>query len=373
MAIQRRYDVERLKRWIEQIFSLEGFDDDGALRITESLLYADEHGIQSHGIQRVRMYDEALNSGRIDKSAEPETVFETPVSAVIDGHEGMGQLVAMHAMDAAIGKARTAGVGLVTVRHSGHYGTAGFYANLAADAGLIGISMTNTRPAVVPTHARTHFIGTNPIAVAMPARPHNFLFDAATSTVPAGHVELFAKLDHPLPQGWVVDGNGNPVADPVEGLRHITRDDAGGGLLPLGGESETNGGHKGYSLGMIVELFTGILSGGQTSDKVSEFGSGICHHFAAIDPSIFGDKEAMIAQFSAYLDEVRALPAIDGERVYVQGDKEMLAFDDRQHNGIPMSDATYQELTEISERLGVGEHYIVQPGVEYIASDYTLG
>ena len=361
MAVQRRYDEAHLSRWILEIFAAEGFEPDDAHSITSSLLYADEHGIESHGVQRVRMYDGALHSGRINISAKPSTVFDTPVSAVIDGHDGMGQLVAMHAMRVAIQKASTAGIGIVAVRHSGHYGTAGYYANAAADTGLIGISMTNTRPAVVPTHARTHFIGTNPIAIAAPAKPHNFLFDAATSTVPAGHVELFATLSRTMPAGWVTDEAGHPVTDPVEGLRHITRNDAGGGLLPLGGDTEATGGHKGYGFGMVVELLTGILSGGQTSDKVSDFGAGICHNFVAIDPAIFGDRESIIASFSDYLNELRALPSLPGEHVYVQGDKEMIARADRQCHGIPMSDATFHELCEISERLGVPDTYRVAP------------
>ena len=359
MGEQRRYDSTKLERWIVQIFAAEGFTDEDAQHIASSLLYADEHGIESHGIQRVRMYDTALNSGRIDRSAAPSTVTETPVSAVIDGHHGMGQLVAMHAMSVAIHKAKTTGIGMVAVRNSGHYGTAGYYANLAADAGLIGISMTNTRPAVVPTHSRQHFIGTNPIAFAMPAKPHNFLFDAATSTVPAGHVELFAKLGNTMPQGWVTDELGQPVTDPVEGLKHITRQDTGGGLLPLGGGTETTGGHKGYGLSLIVELLTGVLSGGNTSDKVSDFGAGICHHFVAIDPGLFGDRASMVNHFSAYLDEIRALPALPGERVYVHGDKEVIARKDRQQHGIPMSDVTYQELVDISARLGVSEEFVV--------------
>ena len=359
MVTQRRYDVSSLKRWVVEIFAAEGFNETDSHSIASSLLYADEHGIESHGVQRVRMYDEALNSGRIDKTAIPSTVHDTPVSAVIDGHDGMGQLVALHAMRTAIGKAHSSGIGIVAVRHSGHYGTAGYYANLAADEGLIGISMTNTRPAVVPTHASKHFIGTNPIAFAMPAHPHNFLFDAATSTVPAGHVELFTKLGRTMPEGWVVDGAGSPVTDPAQGLRHLTRSDEGGGLLPLGGATEATGGHKGYSLGMIVELLTGILSGGQTSDMVSDFGAGICHNFAVIDPAIFGDPESLIAHWSAYLDKLRALPAQPGQRVYVQGDKEMLAWQDRHEHGIPVSDATIGELKAISQRLGVSDTFTV--------------
>ena len=356
---QRRYDSTRLQQWVVEIFAREGFASQDAQSIAASLLYADEHGIESHGIQRVRMYDEALRAGRIDRDAKPSTVFDTPVSAVIDGHHGMGQLVAMHAMQVAIDKAKNLGIGIVAVRNSGHYGTAGYYANYAADAGLIGLSMTNTRPAVVPTHARGHFIGTNPIAFAMPARPHNFLFDAATSTVPAGHVELFAKLGRPLPTGWVTDDDGRAVTDPNEALRHITQKNVGGGLLPLGGSTETTGGHKGYGYSMIVELLTGILSGGGTSDQVSDFGAGICHHFAVIDPGLFGDRESILAHVSQYLDKLRALPAVPGEHVYVQGDKEVLAREDRRAHGIPMSEATYRELREISQRLGVSDEDVV--------------
>jgi LDH2 family malate/lactate/ureidoglycolate dehydrogenase len=351
---RNRYDSTRLEAWVTRIFAGYGLDDRDAATISSMLLYADLRGIRSHGIQRVKMYDDNIRTAHPDFHSRPEVVFETPVSAVLDGRNGMGQLVGRFGMDTAIEKARTSGVGLVSVRNSGHYGTAGYYVNMAAEAGLIGFSMTNSRPAAAPTWSSVPYLGTNPIAVGVPADPHPFLFDAATTTVPAGKVEVYGKLGKQLPDGWAVDGQGHPMHDPAGTLSMILNDNEGG-LTPLGGGTETTGGHKGYGFGMIVELFTGILSQGNTSHEVMASGApkGICHAFAAIDPAIFGDAAALKSRFSAFLEELRALPAIPGHRVYVQGDKEAESVSGMRASGIPVSQKTLDELVSISHRLGI--------------------
>jgi LDH2 family malate/lactate/ureidoglycolate dehydrogenase len=359
---RQRYDGKQLQEWVSAIFAGEGFSAEDAATIAGMLVYADLHGIQSHGIQRVKMYDDNMQFSKIDTSARPEVVFETPVSAVMDGHQAMGQLVGVAGTRVAIAKAQGSGVGLVSVRNSSHYGIAGYYASLAADAGLIGLSMTNSRPAAVPTWSQVPYLGTNPIALAVPAQPHPFLFDAATTTVPAGKVELYGKLGKSLPEGWAIDDQGEPTHDPAATLDGILNHDRGG-LTPLGGGTETTGGHKGYGYAMLVELFTGILSQGNTSHEIMGTGKpvGICHSFIAIDPRIFGDTDAIIERFSAFLEELRALPAIEGHRVLVAGDKEAAAFDDRERRGIPVSDATIGELRSISERLGVSADRYASP------------
>ena len=194
-------------------------------------------------------------------SAMSEIVRETPVSAVIDAHDAIGQPVSVAAMQMAIDKAKKAGVGIVVVRDSNHYGIAGYYAKMAADQGLLGISMTNTEALVVPTFSKQPMMGTNPIAVSMPGTPHPFHLDMATSVVPAGKMEVYAKAGKTLPGDWLMNSDGSPSYDPNDFLR-IRATKSLGGIFPVGGEGETNSGHKGYGLSLLVELFCGILSGG---------------------------------------------------------------------------------------------------------------
>ena len=163
-----------------------GFSDEESKIITDVLLLSDLYGIESHGMQRMVRYHMGIKKGMIDVSAKPEVVFETPVSAVIDGRDGMGQLIGRHAMELAIKKAKERGVGIVTVRNSNHYGIAGYYAKMACDEGLIGFSFTNSEAITVPTFGKTVMLGTNPIPRARPAEPYPFLFAASTNVVTRG-------------------------------------------------------------------------------------------------------------------------------------------------------------------------------------------
>ncbi len=228
---------------------------------------------------------------------------------------------------------------------------------MAAEQGLIGMSSTNSRPAMLPTHATKAFVGTNPISFAMPAKPHTFIFDAATSTVPQGKIEVYRKLEKDLPALWVAKNGNEPVYDhnDTHDLDLLRDPDANVGLAPLGGVSETTGSHKGFGLGIIVEVFTSILSMGNTSTQITpeNLEVGPCQSFIAIDPSIFGDKEQIINRFSEYLQDIRELPAIPGKTIYVHGDKEALAYEDRSKNGIEIDDHTLEEIIAIANRLNV--------------------
>ena len=185
--------------------------------------------------------------------AEPEIVFQTPVSAVIDGHAGMGQLIGHRAMTLAIEKAQAAGIGMVSVRNSNHYGIAGYYARMACERGLIGMSCTNSAAIMVPTFGRKAMLGSDPIAVAVPADPYAFIFDASTTVVTRGKLEMYNKEGRPLPEGWAVGGDGRPSTDAADVLACITAKQ-GGGILPLGGSTEKTGSHKGYGNAMICEI-----------------------------------------------------------------------------------------------------------------------
>ena len=348
------YSYENLKTFCRDAFMKFGFTEDEALKITDVLLLSDLYGIESHGMQRLVRYHKGIEKGLIKVNAKPETVFETPVSAVIDGHDGMGQLISIHAMSMAIEKAKKSGMAVVSVRNSNHFGIAGYYAKMACDAGFVGFAMTNSEAIMVPTFSRLAMLGSNPIAISMPAEPYPFFFDSSTTVVTRGKLEIYNKLSKPLPEGWALDENGNACTDAERVLKNIVGK-AGGGIMPLGGNTETLGGHKGYGYGMLCEIFCSIFSGGLTSNHTHTGGKGgTCHGFMAINPEIFGDANAMKERFSTFLQELRDAPKAEGQpRIYTHGEKEIFAYADRMKNGINVNINTVAEMKNLCDYLGM--------------------
>ena len=348
-------DYAQLHAFCSAAFRSYGFEETASREITDILLAADLNGIESHGVQRMVRYDKEISSGMVDVQAQMQIVHETPMSAVIDACNGMGQVVGRAAMRMAIEKAKRVGCGMVTVRRSNHYGIAGYYTEMAAAEDLMGICMTNTEAIMVPTYGKQPMIGTNPIALAMPADPVPFSFDCATTVVPRGKFEVYTKRGDEVPIGWGVDENGCDSNDAARVLSNIISK-AGGGILPLGGSSELMGSHKGYGLGVICELFCGILAGGMTAERIyktEDGGSGICHSFIAVDYGIFGDKAEIRKNFSEYLQKLRDSDKAQGcERIYTHGEKEVDMRILRKEKGIPVNDKTLEELRAIEEKLG---------------------
>lgn len=353
-----KWSYEVLDKFCCNVFQSFGFTDEESRTITDVLLMSDLIGIESHGMQRMVRYHKGIEKGTIHPKSAPEVVFETPVSAVVDGHSGMGQLVGSFAMKKAIEKAKTTGIGVVTVRESNHFGIAGYYAKMASDQGLLGMACTNSEAIMVPTFGRKAMLGSNPIAVAMPADPYPFFFDASTTVVTRGKLEMYNKMNKPLPAGWALDEKGHETTEAARVLSNIVGKN-GGGIMPLGGASEVSGSHKGYGYGMICELFSSILSMGVTSDKCCTFKdrTGICHGFIAMDPAIFGNADRIREHLSEYLQALRESPKADGaDRIYTHGEKEILAEKDRRENGIPVNDNTMVELAELCNYLKLDFH-----------------
>lgn len=345
-------DCRQMRRYCEDIFQAYGFSENESRMIADVVIAADLKGIESHGVQRMVRYAKETSSGMVDIHAKAETIFETPVSRVIDAHNGMGQIVGQQAMRVAIEKAKNAGVGMVAVRNSNHYGIAGYYTEMAVAEDLMGICMTNTEAIMVPTFGRQPMIGTNPIALGMPADPVPFIFDSATTVVPRGKLEVYTKRGEAVPIGWAVDENGHDSSDSGRILNNIISK-AGGGILPLGGFGELLGGHKGYGFGLICELFTGILAGGVTAERIYKTGSGsgICQYFMAVDYGAFGDKAQIRHAFSQYLRSVRESSKAEGhDRIYTHGEKEVEARARCMERGLPVNDKTIAELKQIAAR-----------------------
>ena len=349
-----KYTYEQLDRFCIDCFKSFGFTADESRIISDVLLLSDLYGIESHGMQRLARYHKGIEKGLIKVDAKPEVVFETPVSAVIEGNDGMGQLISHKAMEIAIEKAKKTGMAIVTVRNSNHFGIAGYYAKMACDAGLLGMAMTNSEAIMVPTFGRMAMLGSNPIAVAMPADPYDFFFDASTTVVTRGKLEIYNKLSKPLPEGWALDKDGKGSSDAKDVLSNIVAKN-GGGIMPLGGETEQLGGHKGYGYGMFCEIFSSILSMGITSNHTHMNGKGgTCHGFMAVDPKIFGDADAIKEHLSTFMRELRQSPKAEGaDRIYTHGEKEILAKADRLENGINVNINTVAEMFEMCKYVGL--------------------
>ena len=367
-----RYTYDQLNTFCMDAFMKFGFKEEEARIITDVLLLSDLYGIESHGMQRLVRYHKGIEKGMIKIDAVPEIVHETPVSAVIDAHDAMGQLVSHKAMTMAIEKAKKTGMAIVSVRNSNHFGIAGYYAKMACDQGLMGMAMTNSEAIMVPTFARMAMIGSNPIAVALPANPYPFFFDASTTVVTRGKLEVYNKMGKPLPEGWALNKDGHPSTDAKDVLSNIVAKN-GGGIMPLGGSTETLGSHKGYGFGMLCEIFCSVFSQGTPSSHVNVGGkSGTCHGFMAVDPHVFGDPEAIKAHFSAFLQELRDAPKADGQpRIYTHGEKEVFAYEDRMKNGIDVNINTVAEMADMARFLGMdSEKYLGKVDVAGLESSY---
>lgn len=358
----KTYKYEGLKKLCNAVFEKFGFNKNDSENITDVLLLSDLFGIESHGIQRLVKYYKEIKSGLVKVNSKIKIVKETPISAVIDAGESIGQIVGKKAMDIAIEKAKNTGMGIVLVNNSNHYGIAGYYARMAEREGLLGISMTNSPAITVPTFGKEAMMGSNPIAISMPASPYPFLMDMSTSVVTRGKIEVYNKRNEKLPAGWAINSEGEDTSDAKEVLYDIANK-KGGGIVPLGGSEEISGGHKGYGFALTVELFTAILSGGLTANYVHTNGvSGTCHSFIAIDYGIFGDKKIIEKNFSEYLDEIRESKKANGKhRIYIHGEKEMEAYENKIRNGIPVNDNTLKEIDEICEYFDLKiDDYIIQ-------------
>ncbi len=348
------WKFEKLNELCNDAFQKFGFNEKEAAIISDVLLLSDRYGIESHGMQRMYRYYKSIQKGMIKVESKGNVVFETPVSAVIDACDGMGQVVGHKAMEMAIEKAKKSGIGMVVVRNSNHYGIAGYYAKMACEQGFIGLSCTNTNAIMVPTYGRTAMLGTNPIAIAMPAEPYNFFFDASTTVVTRGKLEVYNKKGEALHDGWALDKDGKPSNDAADVLDNIAAH-RGGGIMPLGGSTEDTGSHKGYGWAMVCELFSSILAMGTTSNETGKGGKGgICHGFMVIDPAIFGDAEGIKAHLSGYLKALRESPKAEGQtRIYTHGEKEIEAEKKLLENGIPVNDNTMVEVYEMCQYLNM--------------------
>ncbi len=354
----QEYHVVRasaLRDWVASVFVRLGVSEEDAGITAEVLVSADLRGVESHGVARLGpRYTSKIQQGLILPRVEPRVVRETPATALVDGGNGLGQPVGRWAMELAIRKARETGQGSVAVHNSNHFGIAGYYAMMALEHDMIGVCYTNSTPLVVPTYGRTAMTGTNPIAVAIPAgeeRP--WVLDMATSVVPLGKLEVYARKGQPIPIGWAVDSSGHPT-ESAQAVIESLRTRAGGGILPLGGTAEF-GGYKGYDLSAMVDLYSGVLSGGRWGPHVGEnvdgraAPAGVCHFFSAMRVDGFRPAEEFKRDVDEYIRAFRNAPRAEGEdRIWVAGEKEWELQERYERDGVPL----YYKVVESLRRVG---------------------
>jgi len=352
------FSYQQLYSFTESIFLAMGCSAKDATTATKVLIAADLRGIDSHGVARLSGYVRLWEAGRINATPNLSIVHETPSTAVVDGDAGLGLVVAPYAMQIAIDKAKQVGTGWVSVKNSNHFGIAGYHAMMALEHDMIGMAMTNASALVAPTFSSEKMLGTNPIAVAIPAgNEPAFVADMATTTAANGKLEILQRKNADAPYGWVQDANGNDVTD-----ANILK--KGGALLPLGSDRE-HGSHKGYALGSIVDIFSAVLSGGSYGPWAPPFpayiqlpqnmpGQGLGHFFGAMRIDAFRPAQDFKSNMDNWITRFRNATPIDpAQKVLIPGDPEREAERERMQTGIPIVEPVVLDLQEVGARFGI--------------------
>jgi LDH2 family malate/lactate/ureidoglycolate dehydrogenase len=345
-------DADRLRDFVTELLTTLDVPPHDAYITADVLVAADLRGVDSHGVARLYQYIKRIREGLIEVRPKIQVVHETPVSLRIDAGNGLGQVASHFAMTRVIEKAQESGVGMAAVFHSNHYGIAGYYAMMALKYHMVGWAFTNTTPLVMPTFGKKVMTGTNPIAVAVPARDERpWVLDMATSVVPRGKLEVAARKGLAMPTGWAVNAEGVPTTDPQEAL-------SGGAPMPLGGTREL-GGHKGYDLAIFVDILSGVLSGSGYGPNLagfwgSESPSNIGHFFMVFRPDLFMPTGEFRDRMDDMIRELKDCPPARGaDRVLVAGQPEDEATEHHKITGVPLDAKTAQSLRTLSEELGV--------------------
>jgi L-2-hydroxycarboxylate dehydrogenase (NAD+) len=347
---------EELLSFTRKVLEKLGYPKKQAEVTAWTLVEADARGMASHGVGRLEFYESNIKSGFNVPAAEPEIVHETPLSLVVDGHHGVGAYIAQFAMDRVIGKAKSAGAGFGAVRNSNHFGMAALWAEMATEQGFIGMSFCNTRICSIVTFGRDRILGTNPICFAIPSSGKvPFVLDMATTTVAHGKVEVYERLNKPMPIGWVVDETGADTSD-THAFQKIYREKKTGGHLFLGGGGEELGGHKGYGLGLFVDLLcAGMSMGAWSRDTfVKNGGARISQFFAAIRTDLFGNPSEIAEHVESILKGVRESAKSEGQdRIYIHGEKEIEKRAQSMAEGVPLDDTEWKMLQDYAAKFGL--------------------
>lgn len=353
-----------ITKFVTDVFMAYGIPAEDAEICTDILLASDRKGIESHGVNRFKpIYLDRIKDGIQHPETNFEVVRETPTTAVVDGNNGMGQVIGYKAMQMAIDKAKEFGMGMVAVRNSTHYGIAGYYTDMAAEAGCIGMTGTNARPSIAPTFGVENMLGTNPLTLGFPTdEPFPFSLDCATSISQRGKIEYYARVGQDTPEGMVIGRDGKAMTDSPEILEALVKGEAA--LAPLGGIGEELGGYKGYGYATFVEVLSAALQQGNFLHMLSGIGDDgekqkfhLGHFFIAIDTEAFVGLDSFKKTAGDILRALRNSQVAPGEeRIYTAGEKEYLVWQERKETGLPLNEAVQKEMIAIRDDLGWSDY-----------------
>lgn len=350
-------EFDLLERFMVDVFKAVGVPEADAAICADILIESDKRGIDSHGIGRFKpIYIDRIKDGILNTKTDFEVIKDGPTTAVADGHNGMGMVVAYKAMRLAIEKARALGMGMVAVRNSTHYGIAGYYASMAIDEGMIGITGTNARPSIAPTFGVENMLGTNPLTIGFPTdEEFPFILDCATSVTQRGKIESWNRLGRELPEGWVIGQDGTSRTDAAQVLKELVAGTAA--LTPLGGIGEENAGYKGYGYAAVVEVLCAALQDGAYLKDLLGFDEQgrkipypLGHFFIAIDAGAFLGVEVFKRVAGAIMRELRSSKRMPGaERIFTAGEKEHEAWLFRKDKGARVDHVLQRQMIELRD------------------------
>ncbi len=355
--------VKTLENFMRDVFTSLGVPEEDSRIAAEVLITSDLRGIELHGIGRLSMYYERLKKGTHLPVTNFGIVRESPATAVVNGNHGVGQVIGVRAMQLAIDKAKTYGMGSVAVRNSTHFGIDGYYPLMAVKAGMIGMSFTNARPSIAPTFGVQPMLGTNPVAFGAPTdEEFPFLFDAATSISQRGKIEVLSREEKPTPPGWAINQEGSAVMDSDQILRDLQT--GKNALLPLGGIGEMLGGHKGYGLATMVEILSASLQGGSFLYGLTGFDKNhnpshfkVGHFFLAINIESFTDLDEFKKTTGDILRQLRqSQKDPHHDRIFTAGEKEYENEKKVRKFGVPVVPNLQKDIKMIAADLGLTQY-----------------
>lgn len=345
------------ENFMKDAFVAIGVPENEAAICADVLIESDKRGIFSHGVNRFKpIYIDRINIGIQNVKTNFEILRETPTTAVIDGHDGMGHVISYRAMNMAIDKAKKYGMGMVAVRNSTHYGIAGYYSSMATKKNCIGITGTNARPSIAPTFGVENMLGTNPLTVGFPTdEPFDFILDCATSIMQRGKIEVYNRLGKDTPAGVVTDRQGNVLVSSKDILEKLTEGEAA--LAPLGGFREETAGYKGYGYATVVEILSAALAAGsflKTLKGLDESGKRVPYHlghfFIAIDTEAFLGAESFKKTTGDILRGLRNSQKAPGQdKIYTAGEKEYLFYQENKDKGVKINESVQSELSDVRD------------------------
>lgn len=351
-------NFDLLENFMVDVFRKVGVPEEDAKICADVLITSDKRGIDCHGVAYLkRLYYDRLKTGQIEPKNNMEIVKETPTTAVVDAHHGIGLVIGPKSMDLAIKKAKEFGTGMVAVRNSTHYGFCGYYPLMAIKDNMIGITGTNTTYCVVPTFGVEPVLGTNPLTFGMPSdEDFPFCLDCATSVRSVGRVEMYERAEKEIPAGLVLDKDGKTRTD----SRQVISDLMSGklNLLPLGGIGEETAGYKGYGYATVVEILSAALQGGKLfKESYKERSRHLGHFFIAINISAFIDVEIFKKITGDILRNIRNSQKAPGEeKIYTAGEKEYLTWLERKDKGAPITKSAQKDFLDIQKELHLDQY-----------------